>query len=339
MKKRNYIPESNGLHKVNMKEPVSKATIRKRIIAVICIIILGFVMFQQLSNYFGNRSIKSSFTYTTVNGEKFDYELSGKGDYTIVFDGAIATTADQWKDIRKNIEDQYDVQTFVYNRAGYGESDLTEEKSPKKQAEDLKILLRKAGVTGNFILVGEEYGSLVMTNFAELFPDSVSGMLLIKPLNENEVKSSDFRSEVKKKYKKSKLEIAGTYFGITKILSGFNLTYGVDSFENNLSKNAKEEYEVKSYQTTYRKALSYEFNNLYNYKLSSQKDGLMMDKPLYIISNDENDKLKSLGSEELTTVYKTSSKEKLISQTDKDSVVDGLVTILKARKKIDKTSK
>lgn len=94
MKKRNYLPESNGLHKVNMKEPVSKATIRKRIIAVICLIVVGFVVFQQLSNYFGNRSIKSSCSYTTVNGERFDYDLSGKGDYTIVFDGAIATTAD-----------------------------------------------------------------------------------------------------------------------------------------------------------------------------------------------------------------------------------------------------
>ena len=204
MKKRNYLPESNGLYKVNMKEPVSKATIRKRILTVICLIIFGFIMFQQLSNYFGNRRIKSNFSYITVNGEKYDYDLSGKGEYTIVFDGAIATTADQWKDIRKDIEEQYDVQTFVYNRAGYGESDLGEEKSPKKQAEDLKILLRKAGVTDKFILVGEEYGSLVMTNFASLFPDSVSGMLLIKPLDENKVKSEEFRSEIKKKYKKSK---------------------------------------------------------------------------------------------------------------------------------------
>ena len=338
MKKRNYLPESNGLYKVNMKEPVSKATIRKRILTVICLIIFGFIMFQQLSNYFGNRRIKSNFSYITVNGEKYDYDLSGKGEYTIVFDGAIATTADQWKDIRKDIEEQYDVQTFVYNRAGYGESDLGEEKSPKKQAEDLKILLRKAGVTDKFILVGEEYGSLVMTNFASLFPDSVSGMLLIKPLDENKVKSEEFRSEIKKKYKKSKLEVIGTYFGITKILNKFNLTYKIDSFEKNLSNNAKEEYEVKSYQTTYRKALSYEFHSLYNYKCNSQKDGLMKDKPLYIISNDKDDKLKSLGNSEFTTVYKTSSKEKLISVTDKNSVIDGISTILKARKKIDKKS-
>ena len=62
MKKRNYLPESNGLYKVNMKEPVSKATIRKRILSVICLIIFGFIMFQQLSNYFGNRRIKSNFS-------------------------------------------------------------------------------------------------------------------------------------------------------------------------------------------------------------------------------------------------------------------------------------
>ena len=44
MKKRNYLPESNGLYKVNMKEPVSKATIRKRILTVICLIIFGFML-------------------------------------------------------------------------------------------------------------------------------------------------------------------------------------------------------------------------------------------------------------------------------------------------------
>ena len=134
------------------------------------------------------------------------------------------------------------------------------------------------------------------------------------------------------------MEVIGTFFGITKILNKFNLTYKIDSFEKNLSNNAKEEYEVKSYQTTYRKALSYEFHSLYNYKCNSQKDGLMNDKPLYIISNDKDDKLKSLGNSEFTTVYKTSSKEKLISVTDKNSVIDGISTILKARKKIDKKS-
>lgn len=336
MKKRNMIPESNGLYRVDMKEPISKTGIWKRVVCVILIIFsIGFI-FQQISNFIGGEKISSSLYYASVNGEKLEYDLEGAGDYTVVFDGAIGTNLYQWKEITRILQTKYGVKTFVYNRAGYGFSGITERKTPKEQAQDLKILLRKAGNSGKLILVGEEYGSLVMTNFAKLYPDSVSAMLLIKPLNENTIKSNEYRKKLLWTCRRSKLQTIGTYFGLTTILEHYKLNYSVEGFEKSLDKYSKEEYEIECTKTNYREAIQYELYNLYNYKEKSQANGIVAGKPLYIISNNPNDSLASLGNPDLTTVFKTKSKQKIISVTNREAIEKGISNILRERKKIDK---
>ena len=337
MTKRNMIPESNGLYRVNMKEKVSKRKIFKRILLFfLCILAIG-VIFQFTSNFIGREKISSSLYYAKVDGQKMEYEYSGSGDYTIVFDGSLGTGLQQWRQITKAIQEELEVKTFIYNRQGYGFSAINGESSVKEQAEDLKILLRKAGVSGKIILVGEEYGSLVMTNFAKLYPENVSAMLLLKPLNEDYVKSDKYKKENQWTYYKSKLETIGTYFGLTTLLDYFDLDYSIDRYEEYLDEYSKEEFDILKTKTNYRKAIENELGNLYSYKETSQVDGLMAGKPLYIISNDENDKLAKLGDSELTTVYKTKSKE-IISVTDKDAIVNAISNILRERKKIDKNS-
>ena len=328
---RNMIPESNGLYKVNMKQKISKVSILKRIAYVILFIfIVGFI-FQFISNFIGREKISSSLYYAKVNGEKMEYNYSGFGDYTVVIDGAIATNLHQWGEISKKLQD-LGLKVFVYNRAGYGFSNFSQNRTVKEQAEDLKILLRKAGVSGKLILVGEEYGSLVMTNFANLFPDNVSAMMLIKPLDEEYIKTEEYKDSIATNYYRSKLEAIGTHFGLTSLLSYFNLTYSVNEFEDSLDEYAKDEYDILKTKSNYRQAIKSEFNNLYNYEGNAQIDGLMSGKPLYIISNDENDSLKRLGDEDLTTIYKTKSKDKVISATDKDAIVSGISNLLRTLK-------
>lgn len=339
MKKRiNMIPESNGLYRVNMKEKVSKIKILKRITLAILLIFLAGFIFQYISNFIGKERISSGLYYAKVNNTKIEYENSGSGDYTIVFDGDLGTGLQQWRSLTDILEKELGVKTFIYNRSGYGFSAFNEKRTIKEQAEDLKILLRKAGVSGNLILVGEKYGSLIMTNFAQLFPEDVSGMLLIRPLNEKDIKSEKYKKDNKWTYYKSKLEKIGTYFGLTSLLDYFDLDYSVKAFEESLDEYSKEEYDILNTKTNYRKAIENELGNLFSYEESSQIDGLMSGKPLYIISNDENDELFRLGDSELTTIYKTKSKEELISTTDEEAITAAISNILRERKKIDKNS-
>ena len=194
----NLIPESNGFKKVNMKKKISHVGWLKRISMLIAGIFIFGLIFQVITYFIGNGKLSSSLDYTKVNGNKMEYKYKGSGDYTIVFDGAIGTTLYQWDEISDRINKELNAKTFVYSRKGYGFGDIATVRTPKEQAMDLKILLRKAGVSGKLILVGEEYGSLIMTNFAKEYPDSVSVMILINPYSEEEVKTEEYKKKIKK---------------------------------------------------------------------------------------------------------------------------------------------
>lgn len=332
----NLIPESNGLKRINMKEKIHPVQWLKRlVIVVVAIFAIGFI-FQLISNFVGRESIESRLNYAKIDGKKQEYRTRGEGDLTIVFDGAIGANLYEWETITKEVEKELDVKTFVYNRNGYGFSDIGSIKTPKESAEELKILLRKAGVTGSVILVGEEYGSLVMTNFANMYPESVKGMVLVQPFNEENLKTEEFKKEVRWKYYRSKFEKIGSSFGLTTLLEKLGVTIKVDEFEENLPKGADEEFAVHKTKKNYRQAISNELHNIYEYEDKSQVDGLMANKPLYIISNNDNEKLSKLGTNELTSIYKTESDSKILSITDSESVVTGITYVVKEAKKIER---
>lgn len=333
----NLIPESNGLSRLKMGQKISRVKFGKKIIVTIVLIILIGYVFQTISNFVGKEKIESILNYVKVDNSRIEYQVKGTGDYTIVFDGAIGTNLYQWDGIIEGIDENIKVSTFVYNRNGYGFSDSSEYKTPKKQAEDLKILLRKSGVSGKIIFVGEEYGSLIATNFANLYPESVAGMIMIKPLDEEKVKSDLYKENLKMVYYKSIIEAMGSYFGLTTILDKYSLTYEVDSFEESLSEVKEEEYDIQKTKKNFRQAIQNEFSALYFYSDESQMAGIMTNKPLYIISNDENDSMSKLGDEDKTTVYKTESTQDVISTTDMEAVTDAITSVVREVKRLENT--
>ena len=175
-----------------------------------------------------------------------------------------------------------------------------------------------------------------MTNFAKEYPDNVSAMFLIKPFNEKTIKSEEFKDDIKWTYLKSKIESVGTYFGLTTLLDYCDSAYKVEVFEDSLTDYEKEEFDILKNKTSYRQAIKSELGNLYSYNLNSQVDKLVEGKPLYIISNDGNDSLTSLGGDSYVTVYKTKSKEEIISVTDEEAILNGVSNIIRELKKIDK---
>ena len=330
------LPESNGLYKVNMKQKLSPLQWCKRIgLVIVSIFLVGFI-FQLISNFVGKEKVESRLNYTKVDGKRLEYKYSGTGDYTIVFDGAIGANLYEWDKVCKLVEKELDVKTFVYNRNGYGFSSEGDAKTPQQQAEDLKILLRKAGVSGNIILVGEEYGSLVISNFAKLYPESVKGMVLIQPFHEVNVKSEEFKKEIKWKYYKSVVEKVGSSFGLTTLMDKMGQAITLEGFEESLPKGADEEFAVHKNKKDYRQAISNEIKSLYNYNGESQSNGLAKDYPLYIISNKEENDLVNLGNDEITQLYKTESQSKILSIDDTDSVFNGIKYVVKEAKRIER---
>ena len=67
--------------------------------------------------------------------------------------------------------------------------------------------------------------------------------------------------------------------------------------------------------------------------------GVFSDIPYYLITKNEDDSLKSLGSEELTTVYTTSSDKDFLGLNDKDNVLNAIRQTVKKLKEIDESKK
>lgn len=331
------LSHSNGLYKLD-KEKVSKIKILKRCaIFLVGLLAIGFLI-QSIGNLIDNSKLKSRFKYVRLDGKKIEYKLKGSGEYTIIFDGSIGTNLYEWDKVNKILEEEDKVSTFVYNRRGYGFNDGGTRLSPEEQAKQLKLLLRKAGAAEPYILVGEEYGSLISTNFANLYPESVAGVVLVNPINESDLSQKETNKQILIPYLRSQIEYAGSNVSLTSLLDKMNLTLNNSTFINSLSGSELEEFNSFKNRKNYTEAVKNEIENLYKNTSNSQIDGLLSKKPLYIISNNESEPLMKLGNSEISTLYVETVEEEPFAVVDPDSVVNGINTVIKQAKKLAKSS-
>lgn len=330
------LSHSNSLHTVE-KEKINKVKIIKRIVIFILVLFAAGFIIQAVNKTIDNQKYKSRFKYGIVDGNKLEYQIKGSGEYTVVFDGNIGMNLYQWDEVYKTVEEQSSVSVFRYNRSGYGFNDLKSDMTPEEQAKALKSLLKKAGASGPYILVGEEYGSLVMTNFAKLYPDSVAGVVLINPINESKLSDMDISKTIRNIYYRSRIEAVGSNFSLTSLMDKMELTIENTYFEENLDENEKEEFDCFKNKKTYRGAMSNELNNLYKRASDSQTEGLLTNKPLYIITDNADTTLANMGEEGKTTVYvDQTSGESPYSMSNSDKVVTGINNVLKQARKLSK---
>lgn len=335
----NLLSHSNGIYKLK-KDKINIFELIKRIILVfVSIILVGFVI-QKAVDIIDNTGMKSKFKYVRVDGKKMEYRVKGSGGYTVILDGDIGNTLFQWDEVCDELEDEGDYQTFVYNRRGYGFNDGGSLRTPKEQAEDLRALLKKTGLRGPYILVGEKYGSLVITNFANEYPELVAGVVLIDPISEQSLADKSIKKEVRFDYYRSKIEYVGSNFMLTTIMNKMGLTQENAYFQKNISKSKLEDFKKLENKKNYRQAVSNELKNLYNgNSTGSQKEGLLEGKPLYIISKNSEDQLIKMGDTEYTKTYKHTDNSEIFSMSHSDVVVNGVNSVLKDIKKIDKKNK
>lgn len=113
-------------------------------------------------------------------GRRLHFACVGKGGPTVVFeqgeDGSIAS----WRKVQGAVAGF--AQTCVYDRAGFGLSDPPKEPiSGIAVGDDLRRLLRNAGIKGPVVLVGHSIGGFYAMMYANRFPQQVAGLVLVDP--------------------------------------------------------------------------------------------------------------------------------------------------------------
>lgn len=127
-----------------------------------------------------------------LGSKSLEVSIHGTGKTVIVIETGMGCSWYDWCKIISEISKKATV--LAYHRAGYGRSTLgEEERSTKYIAEDLNKLLQKEGITSNVILVGHSFGGLCVQHYASLFPQMVSGMILIDSNAVDEYKMDELR--------------------------------------------------------------------------------------------------------------------------------------------------
>jgi pimeloyl-ACP methyl ester carboxylesterase len=119
-----------------------------------------------------------------VEGRRLLLHRSGSGSPAVVFLPGGGAVGLDYLNVHERVAKL--TTSVVYDRAGTGWSDRVD--LPRTSAEvtdELRELLRVAGVPVPYLLVGHSLGGLYARHYAHRFPEEVAGLLLLDPAHED----------------------------------------------------------------------------------------------------------------------------------------------------------
>ncbi|MGB9079100.1 MAG: alpha/beta hydrolase [Terracidiphilus sp.] len=148
---------------------------------VAAVVAAGF-LYQWLGAHYDRWRYSAGGRWINIGGGQSLYLLEkGSGEATVLFEAGIAATNLNWFHIQETVSRF--AATASYDRGGLGWSSSPQAaRTPSNLAEELHKLLREAGLEPPFILVGHSFGGLVVRKFALLYPEEVTGIVLVDPL-------------------------------------------------------------------------------------------------------------------------------------------------------------
>lgn len=115
-------------------------------------------------------------------GRKLNLVCMGQGSPTVLFEAGVSDWSSKWILVQPAIARR--VRACSYDRAGMGYSDPEPPHfSLRNLAADLHALVHAAPIATPFVLVGHSMGGGLALLYTELYPQDVSGLVLIDPWN------------------------------------------------------------------------------------------------------------------------------------------------------------
>jgi pimeloyl-ACP methyl ester carboxylesterase len=129
--------------------------------------------------------IVKSDKYIDIGTHKLRVILSDiPSKYTIVLEAGGGKYSESYQEIQDTLASLTGIRVMSYDRSGFGQSELGSEKfNAIDEVNALKKCLEIQGFQDNFILVGLSYGGFLIQLFTALYPELVTGLVLIDPMN------------------------------------------------------------------------------------------------------------------------------------------------------------
>ena len=151
----------------------------KFLIILFVLLFIGTVWQNIMINY-EERDLNYPGQLIDINNHKMHIYGKGIGTQTVVFTVGSGTPCAYTDYYFIQQEISKSARTVTYDRPGYGWSEPTSiPRTIDEQVDDLHMLLNKSGEKPPYILVGHSLSSLEVIRYAQLFPEEVSGIVLI----------------------------------------------------------------------------------------------------------------------------------------------------------------
>lgn len=117
-------------------------------------------------------------TTSDLGDRQVEFLLKGSTSPTVIFENGLDGTLGWWSKVLPEVASQATV--LAYNRPGYGKSSpATTPRDGLHVVEELRAFLRFKHLHGPYVLVGHSLGGLYMQLFARMYPEEVSGLVLV----------------------------------------------------------------------------------------------------------------------------------------------------------------
>ena len=152
------------------------------LLSTIAVLVLAGFLYQCIGSYRDRVRYTGSGRWVTIGQGCSLYLLEqGSGGPTVLFEAGIGATNLNWRHIQETVSSF--TGTASYDRGGLGfSSRCLTARTPTNIAQELHNLLEQADIKPPYVLVGHSFGGLVMRRYALLFPEDVSGVVLVDPM-------------------------------------------------------------------------------------------------------------------------------------------------------------
>ena len=159
----------------------------KRIIAATMLMILlllaAAVIFGQVKQGNLQADFPAPGQMVDIGGYKLHLHCQGAGSPTVLLEAGQGESSLTWATLQPELAKT--TRVCAYDRAGYGWSESSPlPRTVTNMVDELHTLFQRAELAGPYLLVGHSIGGLNMRLFAQRYPQTVAGMVLIDPAHE-----------------------------------------------------------------------------------------------------------------------------------------------------------
>lgn len=246
-------------------------------LAAFCLTIIG-ASYQTFSTYWDEKRFHPPGKLYKVAGYKMHLVAMGEGSPTVVLDAGMGCSCLDWSLVMPEIA-QFS-RVCCYDRAGYGWSEETPHKATSLHiAKQLHTLLKQAGLSPPYVLVGHSFGGINLRVFASRYPEEVAGIVLVDSPHEDHLEKLPTPSSF---CRFPQLTTLFTYLGGMRLLS---YTPGVQQAFEKYPESVKKMYRAQSFTNRCIRTIFKEMEAFDESLMQLKRGaGVLYDKPLTVIT-------------------------------------------------------